>query len=135
MMPSCASEPNDNEANIRVVVRVRPLNERELLSNPHDEGALQLRDDGGGSEGTITIDQAHVSHNAVTTTGRGDRGSLRSKSFIYDAVHGPQSTQDDIFESVRDIIDSVHAGFSGTVLAYGQTGSGKTHTIFGEDGS
>jgi hypothetical protein len=35
-------------------------------------------------------------------------------------------------ESFRPLIDSVLAGFNGTIFAYGQTGTGKTYTMEGE---
>ncbi|XP_029655107.1 kinesin-II 95 kDa subunit-like [Octopus sinensis] len=39
-------------------------------------------------------------------------------------------TQTDIYEQVvRPIVDSVLAGYNGTIFAYGQTGTGKTFTI------
>ena len=53
------------------------------------------------------------------------------KQFTFDAVHGPKSTQCEVYESVKGIVDAVAAGYNGTIVAYGQTGSGKTHTVFG----
>jgi hypothetical protein len=32
------------------------------------------------------------------------------KQFTFDAVHGPKSTQTDIFESVKGIVDAIAAG-------------------------
>ena len=35
-------------------------------------------------------------------------------------------------ETFRSLVDSVLAGFNGTIFAYGQTGTGKTYTMEGE---
>lgn len=36
-----------------------------------------------------------------------------------------------IFNEVKEVIDSVMAGFNGTIMAYGQTSAGKSHTMEG----
>lgn len=54
------------------------------------------------------------------------------KTFTFDAVYDSNSKQRDLYdESVRPLIDSVLAGFNGTIFAYGQTGTGKTYTMQG----
>lgn len=54
------------------------------------------------------------------------------KTFTFDAVYDASSKQRDLYdESVRPLIDSVLAGFNGTIFAYGQTGTGKTYTMQG----
>ncbi|KAL7529146.1 hypothetical protein ACHAXR_002819, partial [Thalassiosira sp. AJA248-18] len=141
-------------ANIRVLVRVRPLNEREIQRDPTDSGVLQIRNNNGiappiefgvvgnndvEANGTIDIpDQFYARHVVgAPTPGRLRRASsstVQSRSFVYDAVFGSKSTQEQIYPSVKGIIDAVCAGYNGTIVAYGQTGSGKTHTIFGEEG-
>ncbi|KAL7542988.1 hypothetical protein ACHAWF_007291 [Thalassiosira exigua] len=140
-------------SNIRVVVRVRPLNERDKTLNPSDKGVLQIKknegiaaplnfgtdDDSAGrggsgaSEGTIGISeqtyQAVLSHVGPAPRRRATAAVAQSRSFVYDSLFGPQSTQEEIFDSVKGITEAVCGGYNGTILAYGQTGSGKTHTI------
>lgn len=54
------------------------------------------------------------------------------KTFTFDAVYDASSKQRDLYdETVRPLIDSVLAGFNGTIFAYGQTGTGKTYTMQG----
>lgn len=48
----------------------------------------------------------------------------------FDGVWSP-GTQDELFDSVRDLVQSAVDGFNVTVFAYGQTGSGKTYTMYG----
>jgi hypothetical protein len=142
-------------ANIRVLVRVRPFNERELRFNPTnilDIGGANT-DFGSDAVATNNSNNNNSSSNHGTTVaivdqsngggyGSGyDSGSGQqqqqqqqqgsARSFQYDAVFGPQSTQTQIFDSVSGIVDAVCAGYNGTIVAYGQTGSGKTHTVFG----
>lgn len=156
------SSSTEAPANIRVLVRVRPLNDRESKFNPTnvlgvDNGGMASSIDFGiegssskssrgekGSGGTIHIlDQAtsasigsagYLSDGNNGNGGNGASASSSSKKFTYDAVFGPRSQQTEVFDSIKGIIDAVCAGYNGTIVAYGQTGSGKTHTIFGEEG-
>lgn len=143
-------------ANIRVLVRVRPLSDRESRSNPSstleiDDGGMgssidfgagdEYRTtaptsiDGGGRGTVVIVDQGGGSGGYGSGYDSGANGpSAQQRSFTYDAVFGPQSRQAQIFDSVEGIIDAVCAGYNGTIVAYGQTGSGKTYTVFGEEG-
>lgn len=157
------STAKEAPANIRVLVRVRPLNERESKFNPTsalsiDSGGMAPTIDFGnsdpsklhgvkkgssGSGGTIHIlDPSSTGNNShglgYSSDGNSNvaaAGGQSAKTFTYDAVFGPRSQQVEIFDSVKGIIDAVCAGYNGTIVAYGQTGSGKSHTIFGEEGS
>ena len=56
------------------------------------------------------------------------------RTFAFDRVFGPSSSQHDLFEAVGlPIADAVLGGFNGNLLTYGQTGAGKTFTMFGSD--
>jgi len=46
-------------------------------------------------------------------------------------VFGPDSTQEQIFEDTKRLVQSAIDGYNVCVFAYGQTGSGKTFTIQG----
>ena len=56
---------------------------------------------------------------------------LQPKSFAFDRVFGPDSSQAEVFEQAEPIVDSVLRGYNGTIFVYGQTGTGKTHTMQG----
>ena len=45
--------------------------------------------------------------------------------FAFDSVFSPESTQAEVFDTVRPLIDDVLGGYHATIFAYGQTGSGK----------
>ena len=63
----------------------------------------------------------------ATSTGRQEK----ALKFNFDTVFPPETTQQDVFERVGPLVDSVLDGYKVCVFAYGQTGSGKTHTMEG----
>ncbi|EDW00598.1 kinesin-like protein KIF12 [Drosophila grimshawi] len=114
-----SEEPSTPEDNINVVVRVRPLNDKEK----RDRHGATLQFPGNGQviiEGSDT--GAKRSHN---------RDSVRV--FTYNVVFEPGATQEDIldYSGIKRIIEMGIEGFSCTAFCYGQTGSGKTHTLTG----
>ncbi|XP_011167259.1 kinesin-like protein KIF12 isoform X2 [Solenopsis invicta] len=102
------------ENNINVVVRIRPLSNKEIKSG--EEMAVQFP-----GEGQIYCD-------AVTSS-----GDKKPKVFSYNVVFEPNATQEDIlqYSGIKNLIEMAVEGFSCTVFCYGQTGSGKTHTLTG----
>ncbi|XP_063715858.1 kinesin heavy chain-like isoform X2 [Symsagittifera roscoffensis] len=103
------AEPDPSECSIKVVCRVRPLNNSEkergdscVISVPSDE-------------------QISVS---------GQQGG--SKTFTFDRVFRSSIDQRSVYEkAAQPIVSDVLSGFNGTIFAYGQTSSGKTHTMEG----
>ncbi|KAG5502929.1 hypothetical protein JKF63_04702 [Porcisia hertigi] len=60
---------------------------------------------------------------------------LDSKTYDPDFTFPPTSTQEDVFQACRPILQCVKEGMNGTIMVYGQTGTGKTYTMLGsEDG-
>ncbi|XP_030067465.1 kinesin-like protein KIF3A isoform X3 [Microcaecilia unicolor] len=112
-MPINKSEKPESSDNVKVVVRCRPLNEREkAMCNRMAVGVDEMR-------GTITVHKV-------------DSPNEPPKTFTFDTVFGPQSKQLDVYNlTARPIIDSVLEGYNGTIFAYGQTGTGKTFTMEG----
>ena len=56
-----------------------------------------------------------------------------AKTFTFDTVFAPDSTQMDVYNRVaRPIVENVLEGYNGTIFAYGQTGTGKTFTMEGD---
>ncbi|CCW70790.1 unnamed protein product [Phytomonas sp. Hart1] len=102
--------------NIKVLVRCRPLNDKEKDNGHKDCVELDL------TAHTVSI---------RSISGEPDR-------WTFDAVINNTFSQKDIFtQFIMPLVDSVLDGFNATVFAYGQSGSGKTHTMTGalnEDG-
>ncbi|XP_070595405.1 kinesin-like protein KIF3A [Erythrolamprus reginae] len=106
-------EKSDNSDNVKVVVRCRPLNEREKTM------CYKMAVNVDEMRGTITVHKT-------------DSSNEPPKTFTFDTVFGPESKQLDVYNlTARPIIDSVLEGYNGTIFAYGQTGTGKTFTMEG----
>ncbi|KGL72551.1 Kinesin-like KIF3A, partial [Tinamus guttatus] len=99
--------------NVKVVVRCRPLNEREKAT---------------GYKMAVNVDEMR----GTITVHKTDSSNEPPKTFTFDTVFGPESKQLDVYNlTARPIIDSVLEGYNGTIFAYGQTGTGKTFTMEG----
>lgn len=92
---------------VKVAVRIRPLNEKEL--NEGCQAAMEQVD----GEPQVFINNTDP-----------------VKSFTYDFSFGADSSNEELYEgSVKKIVSQLFQGYNVTVLAYGQTGSGKTHSM------
>nr|XP_057912827.1 kinesin-like protein KIF25 isoform X2 [Doryrhamphus excisus] len=60
---------------------------------------------------------------------------VQSKMFEFERVHGPEDSQETVFEEVKPLLTSLLDGYNVCIMAYGQTGSGKTHTMMGSPAS
>ncbi|XP_055015500.1 kinesin-like protein KIF3A isoform X1 [Boleophthalmus pectinirostris] len=112
-MPSNKLERQEVSDNVKVVVRCRPLNQKETMMG-HKQAVIvdEIR-------GTITVNKLETPNEPP-------------KTFTFDTVFGPDSKQLDVYNlTARPIIDSVLEGYNGTIFAYGQTGTGKTFTMEG----
>jgi len=98
----------DAKGAIRVYVRTRPFNQREV--DMGSKKCLYFQDDQMGLE-LKNLD--------------GD-----SMKFMFDTTFNP-GTQEEVYEELSDLIQSAYDGYNIVVFAYGQTGSGKTHTMYG----
>ncbi|XP_060808553.1 kinesin-like protein KIF13B isoform X2 [Amyelois transitella] len=109
---------------IKVAVRVRPFNRREL------ELGTQCVVDMDGQQTILQYPQAH------------DKERKQPKTFAFDhcffslepsAPHF--ASQETVFNCLgRDILDNAFEGYNACIFAYGQTGSGKSYTMMGTSG-
>ncbi|XP_037906413.1 kinesin-like protein KIF3A [Hermetia illucens] len=100
--------------NVRVVVRVRPMDKQEIES---------------GTQNIVKVDKINRS---VTVLKPGATANEPPKTYYFDNVFGEDSSQIDLYvDTARPIVDKVLEGYNGTILAYGQTGTGKTYTMSG----
>ncbi|CAJ0605166.1 unnamed protein product [Cylicocyclus nassatus] len=99
----------ESKINVRVAVRVRPINDGEKA-----EGAKSI----------VKLDDKKL-----TVT-------CKNKIFSsFDKVYGPNTTQERIYaDMVSSQVERVLAGYNCTLFAYGQTGTGKTYTMEGGSG-
>jgi len=61
-------------------------------------------------------------------------GKKTAFPFEFEKVFNQSSTQQDVFDEVKDLISSCLDGYNVCIFAYGQTGTGKTFTIEGAGG-
>lgn len=105
-----ANELEDMKGKIRVYCRIRPFSKTEKAEADRAIACYKIFD-----ENNIDI--------GVTKN--------KTKSYQFDSVFGPESTQDEVFEETKRLIQSAIDGYNVCIFAYGQTGSGKTFTIQG----
>ncbi|KAM7475970.1 hypothetical protein LguiB_023213 [Lonicera macranthoides] len=109
-------EKASNVAKIKVVVRKRPLNKKELAKNEED---------------IITIKSHSSSLTVHETKLKVDLTEYVEKhEFVFDAVLNEEVSNDEVYcETVEPIVPIIFQRTKATCFAYGQTGSGKTYTM------
>ncbi|VVB00191.1 unnamed protein product [Arabis nemorensis] len=93
----------DLKGNIRVFCRVKPLDSKNLKA-------------------PVASDTRNVIIKLTET---------KRKTYSFDRVFQPDSSQDDVFLEIEPVIKSVIDGYNACIFAYGQTGTGKTFTMEG----
>ncbi|KAG0275991.1 Kinesin-like protein kif15 [Linnemannia exigua] len=120
--PSMAQHPlwTGASEHVKVYVRVRPPNERELASDSYGNSSNSQ-----GAHGNATVSVLQPNHVVIGT-------GMKSDTFTYDCVGGESISQEQVFRDVgKTIVEQCVKGYNGTIFAYGQTGSGKTYTMQG----
>ncbi|XP_033932510.1 kinesin-like protein KIF25 [Pseudochaenichthys georgianus] len=107
--------------NIRVHCRVRPVLPFDHVpsSTPGSWPALS-------EEVVSTVSDDTVMVNCIKPG-----MPVHNKMYEFERVHGPEESQDAVFEEVKPLLTSLLDGYNVCIMAYGQTGSGKTHTMMG----
>ncbi|KAJ3100346.1 hypothetical protein HDU97_002264 [Phlyctochytrium planicorne] len=102
---------------VKVAVRVRPLNAKEILSL----GTECVR---------IVPNLPQIVVGLESGVGGVGHNNFASKSFTFDEVFNAVSSQTEVYEAaVYPLVERFLEGFNSTALAYGQTGSGKTWSM------
>lgn len=107
--------------NIRVYVRCRPFLKYDgdesmaiaPLREQEEKGCVKCHKDGA----SISL--------SGSTRGNG-------QLFTFDHVFKMDTTQEDIYKEVSELVQSALDGYKVCIFSYGQTGSGKTHTMTGD---
>ena len=132
-----AADEQESAHNIKVSVRVRPLNSRERTMGA--QVVTYVRDE-HSNEIAIT---GHVSNSANSSTHQSTKEKVNH--FVFDHVFDSSSParedgvkhadQRFVFEHIGlEICEAAWHGFNASLFAYGQTGSGKTYTMSGSRG-
>ncbi|KAG5555065.1 hypothetical protein RHGRI_012558 [Rhododendron griersonianum] len=108
------STRENNVAKIKVVVRKRPLNKKEISRKEEDIVTVY--------DNALTV---HETKLKVDLT-----AYVEKHEFCFDAVLDENVTNDEVYhETVEPIIPIIFQRTKATCFAYGQTGSGKTFTM------
>ncbi|XP_022970405.1 kinesin-like protein KIN-7F isoform X3 [Cucurbita maxima] len=104
---------NAREEKILVLVRLRPLNEKEIMTNE-------------------VADWECINDTSILYRNTLREGSTFPSAYTFDRVfRGECSTKQVYEEGAREIAFSVVSGINSSIFAYGQTSSGKTYTMDG----
>ena len=131
---SSSVNESGKSSNVKVVVRVRPLNSMESCGNHRN--VVRAMDE------RVVVFDPHDdfdAHSFIPNKKPRRRSNILDRRvkdlrFIFDRVFDENATNQDIFnETTKTIIDGVLNGYNCTVFAYGATGAGKTHTMLGND--
>ena len=107
-------------SNILVVIRCRPLNEKERKSGSED--MVKIMDE----KMIVVKDPGHFADNIMR------QKRVRERSYAFDAAFDTSSETKSIYDATTArLVKGVVQGLNATVFAYGPTGTGKTHTMLG----
>lgn len=130
LVPSRSGSTQNMAANIRVVVRVRPLNDREKEQN--NRIVVDVVDDK-----MLVFDPKEEMrpffYQGVQQPNKNFlKRSNKELKFVFDHVCSQNSTNHDVFEiATKDMLNSLMEGYNCSVFVYGATGAGKTFTMIG----
>ncbi|XP_054626515.1 kinesin-like protein KIF13B isoform X5 [Dunckerocampus dactyliophorus] len=118
-------EPSLDDSNVKVAVRVRPMNRREKELNT--KCVVEM------------VKNQTVLHPAGANLGKGDSRN-QSKVFAYDYCFWSMDESDKekfagqevVFQCLGEsLLHNAFLGYNACIFAYGQTGSGKSYTMMG----
>ncbi|GJQ71189.1 hypothetical protein Trydic_g1088 [Trypoxylus dichotomus] len=119
-----------SSANIKVVVRVRPPNERETGDN--SRMVIRVINDQLLVFDPEEDSQPFFYHGVEQKRRDLLKKSQKNMKFYFDRVYGFEATNNDVFQTTTSgLIDSLMDGCNCSVFVYGATGAGKTHTMLG----
>ncbi|KAF5453148.1 hypothetical protein F2P56_028076 [Juglans regia] len=111
---SADKEKSSSVAKIKVVVRKRPLNKKELAKN--EEDIIETHSN------SLTVYETKLKVDLTEY--------VEKHEFCFDAVLNEEVSNDEVYrETVEPIVPIIFQRTKATCFAYGQTGSGKTYTM------
>ncbi|CAH2107684.1 unnamed protein product [Euphydryas editha] len=130
LVPSKSGSTQNMAANIKVVVRVRPLNDKEMDLN--NRVVVDVVDDK-----MLVFDPKEEMrpffYQGVQQPNKNFlKRANKELKFVFDHVCGQNASNQDVFETTtKDMLTSLMEGYNCSVFAYGATGAGKTFTMIG----
>lgn len=118
------------KGNIRVFCRVRPVVPSEENTVPNKQQQQIISYPSSQHQGTSICDFEDKSITIMSQSS--SMHPYQPFSFTFDKIFKQESTQEEIFKEISEIVQSALDGYKVCIFAYGQTGSGKTHTMLGD---
>ncbi|KAK5555705.1 hypothetical protein LTR46_006146 [Exophiala xenobiotica] len=115
--------------NIKVVVRVRPFNTREL--DRHAKCIVQMQ------KAQTVLQPPPEAEERLRKVGKGSSEHQRTFKFdksywSFNKADPHYAGQDDLFDDLGvPLLDNAFQGYNNCIFAYGQTGSGKSYSMMG----
>jgi len=115
----------NNECAIKVYSRVRPSAPSAQQQHGNNFRIPELPLPNFINDEVLRVD--HTNKAIILNT-------KQPRTFAFDGVFGPESTQDEVFELIgRSMVSQVLQGYNGSIYCFGQTGAGKTYTMQGPE--
>ncbi|XP_047526944.1 kinesin-like protein KIF18A isoform X1 [Vanessa atalanta] len=130
LAPSKSGSTQNMAANIKVVVRVRPLNNKEMDLN--NRVVVDVVDD----KMLVFDPKEEIRPFFYQGVQQPNKSFLKRANkelkFVFDNVCGQNASNQDVFETTtKDMLTSLMEGYNCSVFVYGATGAGKTFTMIG----
>ena len=110
-----------NKSNMLVVVRKRPMNNKEKEINSNS--VVQISN---GEKVTL------LDLDSVINQGNSKNTMPKHQHFFFDYSFDEESSQEEVYsKTTKFLLEDLIQGFNATVLAHGATGCGKTYTMVG----
>ncbi|KOB60298.1 putative kinesin heavy chain, partial [Operophtera brumata] len=128
--PSKCGSTHNTASNIKVAVRVRPANDRELGDNTRV--VVDVVDDTMLVFDPKEEDRPFYYQGARQPNKNYLKRANKDLKFVFDNVCGQSATNKDVFEiTTKEMLGSLMEGYNCSVFVYGATGAGKTFTMIG----
>lgn len=130
VVPSKSGSTQNMAASIKVVVRVRPLNEKEMDLN--NRVVVDVVDD----KMLVFDPKEEIRPFFYQGVQQPNKNFLKRANkelnFVFDHVCDQGASNQDVFEiTTKDMLSSLMEGYNCSVFVYGATGAGKTFTMIG----
>ncbi|XP_058113577.1 kinesin-like protein KIN-13B isoform X2 [Magnolia sinica] len=113
---SADREKSGSVAKIKVVVRKRPLNKKEVSKKEEDIITIEP------NSNFLTVHETKLKVDLTEY--------VEKHEFVFDAVLDEEVSNDEVYrETVEPIVPAIFQRTKATCFAYGQTGTGKTYTM------
>ncbi|KAK9269203.1 hypothetical protein L1049_000972 [Liquidambar formosana] len=113
---SADKEKANNVAKIKVVVRKRPLNRKEIAKKEEDVITIE------SNSNSLTVHETKLKVDLTEY--------VEKHEFVFDAVLNEDVSNDEVYsQTVESVVPLIFQRTKATCFAYGQTGSGKTFTM------